>query len=556
MSIKIRLLTCLSMMCVAMLCLGISGHIALLNSNARMKTVVEDRVAPLKQLKLISDAYAVSIVDATHKIRNGGFTWEEGTASIVQALGVIDQNWADYMATKLTPEEKMLASKMQVAMDAADPAMQELNQILIARDKTALDDFVVNRLYDNIDPIGVPLSELVDLQLRVAEQDYRAADQARQFALKVEALVSTISVVCIFFGLWVILKGVVGPLRNIRDTMTVLASGDLRQSVPLLERKDEIGEIAQAVDVFRTGLLQAEVLRLDAQKSEQRQAEIIRNERHAIADEFQSKMGALADSFAKSSSEVSNAAESLAATAEETSRQAQAVGGAAEDAASNVQTVAVASEEMAASVMEINAQVARASTVAFEASQEANTTEAEIRALSISAQGIGEVVNLITSIAAQTNLLALNATIEAARAGDAGKGFAVVASEVKQLANQTATATDEIGRKIAEIQKATERTVASIEKIVGTIDDIRSISGNVASAVEQQRAATHEIAQNTHKAADGTLAVTENIFGVGRAAEMTGAASTQLMGLSGSLSHQAQELQSQVSDFVAKLRVG
>ena len=181
-------------------------------------------------------------------------------------------------------------------------------------------------------------------------------------------------------------------------------------------------------------------------------------------------------------------------------------------------------------------------------------TEGEIRALSDAATGINEVVGLIQTIAAQTNLLALNATIEAARAGEAGKGFAVVASEVKQLAQQTAKATEDIGHKVGLIQNATERTVESINRIVATIDSVRDISTAIASAVEQQGAATHEIAGNTSRAADSATAVTENIFGVGRAAEMTGAASTQLMGLSGSLSAQASRLETEVGDFVAQLR--
>jgi methyl-accepting chemotaxis protein len=206
------------------------------------------------------------------------------------------------------------------------------------------------------------------------------------------------------------------------------------------------------------------------------------------------------------------------------------------------------------SVREINGQVSRTAEVAHEAASEANQTEAEIRILAQAAQGIGEVVNLINDIASQTNLLALNATIEAARAGEAGKGFAVVASEVKALATQTAQATKDIGDKVSQIQSATERTVVSIEKIVTTISDIRNISTILASAVEQQGAATNEIAGNTAKAADGTQAVTENIFGVGRAAETTGAASTQLMSLSGSLTSQANELQQEVRDFVKQVQ--
>lgn len=355
---------------------------------------------------------------------------------------------------------------------------------------------------------------------------------------------------------WLTRSGIVAPVKALTVSMTAMSHGELSLTVPGQDRRDELGAMARTTELFRQGLEEAERLRAQAVESETQNAERMRMARHAIADDFQGRMGALADSFVRSSGEVSDAAHSLSATAEETARQAQVVTGAAEEASTNVQTVAAATEEMDASVREINAQVCRAAAVAAEASDEANNTETEIRALAGAANSIGEVVNLINDIASQTNLLALNATIEAARAGESGKGFAVVASEVKQLATQTALATRDIGKKVAEIQNATQRTVESIEKIVATIADIRHISSNVASAVEQQGAATNEIAANTARAADGTLQVTENIFGVGRAAEMTGAASTQLMSLSGNLSGQAADLQREVKSFVQQLRAG
>ncbi|WAC49890.1 HAMP domain-containing methyl-accepting chemotaxis protein [Asticcacaulis sp. SL142] len=355
-------------------------------------------------------------------------------------------------------------------------------------------------------------------------------------------------------AVWLVRAGIVNPIQSLIATMQSMAKGELNLTVAGQNRKDEIGAISRTTEVFRQGLMEAENLRALATRTEAENAERMRADRHAIADDFQSKMGALANAFVSASGEMSGAAQSLSATAEETTRQAQVVSGAAEEAAANVQTVAAATEEMEASVREINTQVARAAHVAAEASDEAAHTEAEIRALSQAAQSIGDVISLINDIASQTNLLALNATIEAARAGDAGRGFAVVATEVKALATQTARATEDIGRKVEEIQAATQRTVGSIERIVATITDIRTISSNVASAVEQQGAATSEIAGNTARAADGTAQVTENIFGVGRAAEMTGAASTQLMGLSGNLAERAENLQVEVQAFVQQLR--
>ena len=344
------------------------------------------------------------------------------------------------------------------------------------------------------------------------------------------------------------------PLRQLSDVMMKLAGGDYGVKVPAMTSRDEVGDIARSTETFRTSLAEAETVRRSAEDAEKANAAKLRAERQAIADQFQAKMGALAQAISNSSGDVSEAAQRLAATAEETARQTQAVSGASSEAAYNVQTAAAATEEMNMSVREINGQVVRAAHVAADASGEAERTEVEIRSLSQAAEGISAVVSLIQSIASQTNLLALNATIEAARAGEAGRGFAVVASEVKQLATQTARATEDISRKVAEIQSATGRTVESISHIVATISDIRAISTHVASAVEQQGAATSEIASNTARAAEGTGQVTENILGVGRAAEMTGEASTQLMGLSASLTQQAGDLQAEVQAFIKDLR--
>ncbi|WP_026792323.1 methyl-accepting chemotaxis protein [Pleomorphomonas oryzae] len=348
-------------------------------------------------------------------------------------------------------------------------------------------------------------------------------------------------------------KSVTQPLAHLLKQMRAMQDGDYDVSIEDRDRKEEIGRIANSLEEFRVSLKLAEDARHAAETIKAAEAAELKR-RSELTDRFASRIEELSAAFTGSSTEVADAARNLSATAEETARQAQSVAGASEEASTNVQTVAAGTEELTASVSEISQQVTNSSKIAKEAAAEAATSSQNVQSLSVSAQQIGTVVELISNIAAQTNLLALNATIEAARAGEAGKGFAVVAAEVKQLADQTAKATNEIGTKINEIQAATGVAVESISRIVKTIDTIQHASEAIAGAVEQQGAATGEIAQNTQRAAQGTAAVSHNISGVGTAAEMTGAAATQLMGLSEGMSANSATLRREVETFVRSLK--
>lgn len=392
---------------------------------------------------------------------------------------------------------------------------------------------------------------------RIIEYNKQSSDAltaltGRTITIVLGAIVASTLAVALL-GIWLIRRGVTRPLGLLLGVMDAMRGGTYAVSIEGVERRDEIGTIAKGLEAFRGELSAAEETRKaqDATKAAENAAS---SRRAALAEGFVARMQHVAEAFARSSGEVADSARTLSATAEETTRQAQAVAGAAEEASLNVQTVAAGAEELSASIREINMQVTRSATVAKAAAGEAASTNAHINSLSAAAQQIGEVVDLINNIASQTNLLALNATIEAARAGEAGKGFAVVASEVKQLASQTAKATDEIGRKITEIQSKTIVAVESIAQIVSTVDTIREVTASIAGAVEEQGAATAEIAHNTQQAAAGAASVTDNISGVSTAAETTGASVTQLMGLSTSLSDQSALLQKEVGDFVASLK--
>ncbi|OYX83794.1 MAG: hypothetical protein B7Y75_05065 [Azorhizobium sp. 35-67-5] len=365
--------------------------------------------------------------------------------------------------------------------------------------------------------------------------------------------ISAATLAVIALAVLLVRRGIVAPIKSMMGVMDAMGKGDLNRTVDGTTRSDEIGAMSKTLEVLRDQLIAADQVRHAQATSEEAERQVLAK-REELAQRFVAQMQDLAASFAQSSGEVAVSARNLSATADETSRQAQAVAAAAEQAATNVQTVAASSEELAASVREISGQVSHSADVADIAFKEAEASNTRIGNLMTAATAIGDVLNLIEGIASQTNLLALNATIEAARAGEAGKGFAVVASEVKQLAAQTATATADISARISEIQLATNGTVASMAEIVRVVSGIKQISATIASAVEEQGAATGEIAQNCQQAATGTQQVTSNIGRVGRAAEMTGAASTQLLSLSEGLSSQATDLRSVVETFVRELR--
>ena len=368
-------------------------------------------------------------------------------------------------------------------------------------------------------------------------------------ALAALSVVMAVLIVWLYIG-----RGLVGRVIALNAAMSRLSEGDLTAEVAAPRQQDEIGHMVATVRVFKDNMLRSKRLAA-AQEAEQ----ALKEERSARLDEltkgFEVRVGSLVTQVASAATQLQTTARSMTGTATETTQQAANVAAAAEEASVNVQTVASSAEELTASIGEISRQVAQSAKIAGKAVEDAKRTDAVVRALADGAQKIGEVVGLINNIAGQTNLLALNATIEAARAGDAGKGFAVVASEVKSLATQTAKATEDIGRQIAQIQASTKEAVASIQGIGTTIGEVSEITAAIAAAVEEQGAATQEIARNVQQASAGTLAVTTNIVGVGQGANNTGAAATEVLSAAGALSRQAEELHGEVSQFISMVKM-
>ena len=371
-------------------------------------------------------------------------------------------------------------------------------------------------------------------------------------------LVTRLSIVLALIALsiavaYMIGRSVVGPVTALTSAMQRLAADDLATGVPGAGRQDEVGRMAQAVQVFKDNMIRAG--RLVAEQD----AERVVKERRAVrlsslVQDFEGEVGRMAKLLAAGSTELEATARSMAGTATEADQQATTIAVAAGAASAGVQTVAAAAEELTVSIAEISRQVAQSSRITGKAVGDTRRTDGIVHALAEGAERIGHVVGLIASIAGQTNLLALNATIEAARAGEAGKGFAVVASEVKSLASQTARATEEIGAQIAQIQTATNEAVAAIRGIALTIEEVSTIAATIAVAVEEQGSATAEIARTVQQTSRAAQDVTVNIGGVSRASNGAGAAAGQVLSAAGDLAQQAEHLTTEVNNFLANIR--
>ena len=352
---------------------------------------------------------------------------------------------------------------------------------------------------------------------------------------------------------WIALHQISKPLARMTDEMEKLAGGNLDITVEGLGRADEIGALARSLEIFRENAHTARRL-----EREQQEAQRLKEERHARIEsyigEFDDQVSEALKTLAGASTELHATAQSMSATAEETTRQASAATATAGETSQNVQTVAAATEELHSSITEISRQVAQSAGISTEAVREADRTNHTIEGLAQTAQKIGEVINLIQDIASQTNLLALNATIEAARAGDAGKGFAVVAGEVKTLASQTARATEEISAQVAAIQNETGTAVTAIKGIGGTIRQMNEIATVIAAAVEEQGAATQDIAINIQEVARGTAEVSSNVATVNEAADQTGEAANQVLAAADDLGRQAENLRHNVNRFFDRMR--
>lgn len=461
----------------------------------------------------------------------------------------------------------MTQSQQELLADLQNPERRKLASEVIQLSKEYANSFVSvhsvinerNALIEGtLDTIGPEIANMIEtMKLEIkAEQDILGPQVVETIENDSRIqLVSSITagIVGIIIA-FLIGRSISTPIINMTSSMQALANGNLETEIPGQDRKDEIREMAEAVQIFKENAVERARLEADQAKQEERAEVEKKATLNKLADDFQSGVQGVVDTVTTSSTQLQSTAQDLSGVVRTANDQTASVSSASEQAASNVQSVASAAEELSASIREISNQVGRSSEIATTAVNEATKADEMVNGLDTAAQKVGDVVQLITDIAEQTNLLALNATIEAARAGDAGKGFAVVASEVKNLANQTARATDEISKQIGEIQTASLEAVQSIKGIARTISEISTITGSVSNAVDEQNAATAEIAQNIQQVAAGTDQVSSNIAGISESIGKTDTSANDVLTAADGLSEQSGILRSQVSTFIEKIR--
>jgi methyl-accepting chemotaxis protein len=468
-----------------------------------------------------------------------------------------DQKYVGELKKAVTAFSKMLAAAAIPPAQMAEltAKLEKYQNEFLAWANTAQEvagyDASMMKTFRAIEPLTVEVGQGV----RRLYEEADAAEAEIRGSVKMWMLIALVlAVVVVSATSFLIGRSISTALSAMVRAMTGLAGGDATIAIPGLARKDEVGEMAGAVQVFKTNMVETERLRAEQSESEARQVQQRKADMHRLADAFEGAVGEIVETVSSAATELEAAARTLTTTAERSQELAGAVAAASEEASTNVQSVASASEEMSSSVNEISRQVQESSRVANDAVEQAQKTNDRVGELSKAAARIGDVVELINTIAGQTNLLALNATIEAARAGEAGRGFAVVASEVKALAEQTAKATGEISQQIGGIQAATQESVGAIREIGHTIGRMSEISSTIAAAVEQQGAATQEISRNIQHASEGTSQVSFNIADVQRGAGETGSASAQVLSSAQSLSSESNRLKLEVNRFLSTVR--
>ncbi|MCK1282540.1 MCP four helix bundle domain-containing protein [Bradyrhizobium sp. 44] len=556
-SIRAKIISVVAFLLVAMAGMGLLAVMKMRSMNAN---TVDITTSWMPSVRVLGDLRA-GVITYRNVIRehmlsetlDEKLAAEKTLATVVEANTKFRKTYEDMITS---PEERALYGEWSKLWDEYKKGTQEV--MALSRKEAGKVPHEAHELNTKtVNKIGLQADEVLrkDIELNTKGGDQAAQDAADSYSFAF-MLVSIILGAAVIIGIAVgfyLVRDVSSGINSIIEPMQALGKGELSAEVPHRGEKTEIGAMADVLQIFKEALIAKKAA--DEAAAADAEAKIERGRRvDNITREFETMIGEIVQTVSSASTQLEASASTLTSTADRSQRLATTVAGASEEASTNVQSVASATEEMASSVGEISRQVQESARMAGDAVGQARTTTERVSELSKAASRIGDVVELINTIAGQTNLLALNATIEAARAGEAGRGFAVVASEVKALAEQTAKATGEIGQQISGIQAATNDSVGAIKEISSTIERLSEISSAIAAAVEEQGAATQEIARNVQQAAQGTQQVSSNITDVQRGATETGTASSQVLSAAQMLSNDSNRLKTEVSKFLTNVR--
>jgi methyl-accepting chemotaxis protein len=556
-SIRAKIISVVAFLLVAMAGMGV---LAVMKMRAINANTVDITANWMPSVRVLGDLRA-GVITYRNVIREHMLseTLEEKLAVEKTLATVVEANTKfrkSYEGMITSPEERALYNQWSKTWEDYKKGTQEVMALSrrdagkIPHEAHELNSKTVNKIGLEADTI---LAKDIELNTKGGDQASAEAGDTYYYAFMLVAIILGAAVIAgLGVGLYLV-SDISKGINSIIVPMQALGQGDLSAEVPHRGEKTEIGAMADVLQIFKEALIAKKAA--DEAAAADAEAKIERGRRvDNITREFEAMIGEIVQTVSSASTQLEASASTLTSTADRSQRLATTVAAASEEASTNVQSVASATEEMASSVGEISRQVQESARMAGDAVGQARATTERVAELSKAAARIGDVVELINTIAGQTNLLALNATIEAARAGEAGRGFAVVASEVKALAEQTAKATGEIGQQISGIQAATDDSVGAIREISSTIERLSEISSAIAAAVEEQGAATQEIARNVQQAAQGTQQVSSNITDVQRGATETGTASSQVLSAAQMLSNDSGRLRTEVGKFLTSVR--
>jgi methyl-accepting chemotaxis protein len=552
-SIKVRLSAAVISLALMTLLAVASSIWTMRTTEAAMQTVLDDRVIPLRDLKMISDAYAVDIVDTSHKVRGGSFTFAKGLEKVQSSQKVIEERWAAYLATYLTEEEKRLVKDAEAAKKRADGAVLEIIELFRDEMRGQVASFVDNRLYPAIEPMTESIDKLVALQITEAEASANLTKTSAALNQKLLLLAMAMAMCLVTFALVTTFRHVLGPIRQLTAALGTMGAGDFSRPVPLQGRSGEIGQMAGVIEQMRGNSL--EFSRLTAETQNASRLELAQRELLLVSIRELGQQVNTASRQVNDGAQAMTASSSiLAESANQTADRSASTRISLEGNTAAIQSMAAATSELSMSVEELALQGARILSSVDEMGARAGLAGSKLDELNDIAGKASAAVELIANVADQTNLLALNATIEAARAGEAGRGFAVVASEVKGLASQAAKATSDIRALISAMTDTGVTLQGAMSEVIGSVDELKAVAGYVKDACMEQSRATGAISRSIEETAQVAQVILADVQVMSQSASETGETAENVAFVARQLIGASQQLETYMADFSSRMK--